>query len=145
MRQVRLIIFNLLLTSAVTVSGYNIWKMTGVLGEKVTRGLEENISWNVELIRLAQKHVCKGKPCFVWILPVLRKEISTETQVFEFNYYLYPSKVYYMNDSEIGLCDFVICEQALRTHFERTANALNLGNKFRIVGENDDTCIYQRK
>lgn len=153
--QVKSIIFNLLLTSAVMISGYNIWKTTGVLGGKVSRGLEENIknnkkftydrSWNAELIRLAQKHVLNKKTCFVWTTPVFRKEIATETKVFELNYYLYPSKIYYMNNGKIGLCDFVICEQALRTHFERTAKAMNLDNKFKIVGENDVTCIYQQK
>jgi hypothetical protein len=73
---------------------------------------------NIRFILPLMKLIPKGASVYLWAPSFLEKEISNECRAYEFAYYLYPSKVFYRDDSNISQSDFVVCENAFSALFD---------------------------
>ena len=95
-------------------------------------------------VRTVGKIVPPSSSVFFWTISNLRKEISTECRVCEFNYRLYPTKFSYGQLPMPFGFDFVVCDKNLSHLAEPELFMYSFPFSYKIVSESNGVCVFKR-
>jgi len=98
-----------------------------------------------DLILPLMKKIPEDAALYLWAPPFLEKEIANECAAYELAYHIYPAKVFYRDDRNISVSDFVVCEKAFSSQIETRLFELGLlfgrGFKFEKLYEDEKILI----
>ncbi len=148
----------LLSLAVIVFAGHNAWELRRELGwnlESGFRNIEAGREFLAqddiapELLAFVEETVSPGGSGFYWTIPDLRGEVSTECRAIEWNYYLYPRRVLYLDDSKLLDSDFIVCDGAFDSWLKRRLLEISLvtGEEMEFKKEASDgkSSIFLRK
>ena len=98
------------------------------------------------VIRLVKEHITPGEPVFFYMFGHLRRSHKHMDQsVIDLNYLLYPSPVYYRNNSDLKRVQWLVSPTGTDSSVRRALAANRLRWKFKVIDRNKNYWLWKRR